>query len=577
MPTSRTISGVAVTSGLALGPVHVIRSRQSTVPIWTVPPEAVASELGRLAEALNRAHTWLEETQHIVARDTGEMDAQIFAVHQMILRDPEALRRVETTIQEQRVNAEAAVQMLVDEYEARIGRLEGEHGRGHVGDVRDPWRLVLDALSEEETSGFVQGEGQVVLAAQELTPQVATLLPRERVLGIVAEEGGRFSHGAVLARSYGIPTVIGLPNLLARLEQDMVVAIDADLGEVRLRPDPEDIEALRVRQERMQARRAELERGAGLPALTSDGQGIDVLVNVASVRDLEIFDVEHTDGVGLLRTEFLYLERGQFPSEEEQYRLYRRVVEHMAPRPVTFRVLDIGGDKQLPYFKTPEEENPALGWRGLRMTLAWQDLLRVQLRAILRASAHGSAWILLPMVTSVEEVEAVREILARVQTSLDDQGYEMADRIPLGVMIEVPSLVFILDHMAARVDFVSVGTNDLVQYVLAVDRDNPRVSHLYDTAHPAVVEALFRCAEVARLHDLPCSVCGDLAGDPAYAALLLGMGYGSVSVASGLVPEIKDAVRRLSAAECKAFASEARAAQTSSVVRQVLARIRERL
>ena len=323
--------------------------------------------------------------------------------------------------------------------------------------------------------------------------------------------------------------------------------------------------------------RTQLRAEAGERAETPDGETIDVRVNIESVRDLDAFDRTHTDGVGLLRTEFLYMERAQFPSEEEQYRMYRRVLEHFAPDAVTLRVLDIGGDKQLPYFKTPPEPNPALGWRGLRLTLQWQDLLRVQLKAMMRASVHGNARVLLPMVTSVEELWEVHSIFDRVREELLEQGYEVDDDIPVGLMVEVPSSLIALAHLSEHVDFVSVGTNDLVQYILACDRDNPLVERLYDPYHPAVMLALAQIAETSRAAGRPCSVCGDLAGDPTIAIVLLGFGYDSVSVAPNFVPEIKFAIRRTTVSQAREAARDVLSSKTSDGVRRVLAGIRERV
>jgi phosphoenolpyruvate-protein phosphotransferase len=292
------------------------------------------------------------------------------------------------------------------------------------------------------------------------------------------------------------------------------------------------------------------------------------------VRDLGTFDRDYCDGVGLLRTEFLYMERTQFPSEEEQYRLYRRVLDAFPDKPVTFRTLDIGGDKPLPYFGTPKEANPALGWRGVRISLEWQELLRVQLRALLRASVLGDLRILIPMVTSLDEVHATHEIFSQVRAQLKDQGYEVADYVPVGVMVEVPSTIWILDQLLEEVDFISVGTNDLVQYLLAVDRDNPLVSRLYEPHHPAVVRALASIASQARAAGKPCTVCGEVAGDQAYAMLLLGLGFTGVSVASHFLAEVRYAVRCGTKARLTELADKALAASGAEEIRELLAQVR---
>lgn len=563
MPRERTVQGVAISPGLAIGSVHVVPAGPAEVPTWTVAEHEVSGELARLAEAVRTASAELEKRQLALSKDL-EKDAEIFAVHRMILQDASALQKVEKQIVEERINAESAVQTLIDEFEK-------------MTDVSDPWRHVLDALIEGDRAAVLSSTDQVILAAHELTPKVMTFVDRRRILGVVAETGGRFSHGAVLARSFGVPAVVGLPNLLARLEQGMTLAIDGDKGVVQLRPDDEQIEGLLERRKREDDRREALGEIAGLPAETTDGVRIQTQVNIEAVRDLDEFDIQHTDGLGLLRTEFLYMERSQFPSEEEQYRLYRRVMHRMGGLPATMRTLDIGGDKPLPYFKTPAEPNPALGWRGIRVTLEWRDLLRVQLRAMLRASVLGELRILLPMITSLEEIQEVHTVFDEVKTELIQQGYEVAPHVPVGIMIEVPSMLLAIETVIDQVDFVSVGTNDLVQYLLASDRDNSWVSRLYDPQHPAVVRALEIVATSARRAERPSSVCGDVAGDPATAVLLLGMGYDAVSVAPHFVAEIKYAVRAIQASEAREFAQQAVACRDSAGVRDVLSRIRSRI
>jgi len=571
---NREIQGTAVSPGLALGTVHVVLAGPD-VPTWSVRHEDVPLEIGRLASALNEAAEKLEERRKRVAATTGEKDAEIFAVHRLILQDPGAMREVEETISDQRINAEAAVQMLIARFEATMGSLEGDSVRAYASDVSDPWRLVLDALMQRDREEVLQTQAKVILAAAELTPKVVTFLERGQLLGVLAEAGGRFSHGAVLARALGIPCVVGIPNLLARLEQGMSIALDGNRGMCLLRPSEEEIEVFLERKASAEERRHELMRDSAEPATTPDGHTLGVHVNVESIRDLDTFDISHVDGVGLLRTEFLYLERSSFPSEEEQYRMYRRVVERMNGHPVTLRLLDIGGDKPLPYFHAPKENNPALGWRGIRITLQWRDFLRVQLRAMLRATAFGDLRILMPMITSVEEIREIHDLFAEIREQLLEQGYEVRERVSVGAMVEVPSAFLTLEHVCDAVDFISVGTNDLVQYLLAVDRDNSWVSSLYDPFHPAVIRALHQIAEKAREHATPASVCGDMAGDPATAILLTGMGYDAVSVAPQFVPEIKYAVRRTESSKARAFAMEALEQDTSEGVRGVLDRIRD--
>jgi phosphoenolpyruvate-protein phosphotransferase len=577
MARARTVHGVPVSPGLAIGPVHVVRAAPDAVPTWSVAELEVANEIERLRGAVAAASAELQRRERLVARESSERDAQIFAVHRMILADAGATREVEDTIRGERVNAETAVHQLIGRLEQTLRGMEGNSVRSYSADLADPWREVLRALMNVAPA-FLQGtQGKLVLAAAVLTPQVVTAVERGRLLGVVAEVGGRFSHAAVLARAFGVPCVVGLPGLLTRLEQGMTIAVDGGRGVVELRPDEQQVVEFHQRRSRLEARRASLAEQAGLPAQSSDGVRKAVLVNIESVHDFDIFDVRQSDGVGLLRTEFLYMERPQFPSEDEQFRMYRRVLERMAPKPLTLRTLDIGGDKRLSYFQTPHEVNPALGWRGIRVCLEWQDLLRVQLRAALRAGFGNELRLLLPMVGGLEEIEAVHKIFAGVRDALLDQGFEVERDTPVGIMVEVPSILFNLERIAPHVDFLSVGTNDLVQYILAVDRDNPWVAKLYEPHHPAVVRALADIARVANAAGKPCAVCGDMADDPATALMLFGMGYDSVSVAPYFLPEIKSALRRTTLADMRQLALDALAQGSVEGVKRVLSSIRDAL
>lgn len=571
------ISGLSVAPGLCLGPVHVVRARLDAAPIWSLRADEVDAEVARLDRAIDSVTEVLARRRADVAASVGERDAGILGVHQMILQDPGARAEVDAAIRDERINAEAAVDRLIERLEQTMGRLDGDSTRGYAADVTEPWRAVVSALSRSDQETTLQSAGQVVLAAAELTPEAVTFLPRERVLGVVTEAGGRFSHGAVLARSFGIPCVVGIPNLLARLEQNMQMLVDGDRGRVALEPDDEALAEFDERRASRDARLRILQSHASRPAEMPGGSRIQVLANLESTRDADSFDVEQCDGTGLLRTEFLYLERTVFPSEEEQFRMYRRLVVSMKGRPVTIRTLDIGGDKQLPYFKTPKESNPALGWRGMRVTLEWQDLLRVQLRAVMRASAHGPVRLLLPMITSLDEVRAVKAIFAETRVQLADQGYAVAGDIPVGVMIEVPSTLWILDDLLEIVDFISVGTNDLVQYLLAVDRDNVLVAGLYDPQHPAVVRALRTIAEAAARAGKSASVCGEIASDEGVAVMLAGMGYDGLSVTPAALPSVKFALSTATVEQARAAAEEALAARTSEEIRQILGGVREHL
>jgi phosphotransferase system enzyme I (PtsI) len=566
----KMIRGTSVSTGLAMGAVHVVSTGVDTVPVFTVAPSMLQAEVDRLSEAVSLAMAELDRRHRVVASQAGRQEAEIFSVQKLVLQDPGALNEVEAKIRVERVNAESAVKSLIDRLSSTLSAL-GEAGtRGFAADVSEPWKRVLDALLNRDRETVLSDREPVVVAAAELTPRVVAFLSRELVLAVVTEVGGRFSHGAVLARAMGIPCVVGVPNLLARLEQGMNIIVDGDRGKLMLTPTGEDKEEFRKRLELHDERTARLAGLSKGDAKTKDGSILRVKANIEGLRDLDTFDINTTDGVGLFRTEFLYMERDQFPSEEEQYRIYRQVLARMGGKPVTMRTLDIGADKTLPYFKTPPEPNPALGWRGLRISLGWRDLLRVQLRALLRASTAGNLRVLLPMVTSLEEVREVHKEFDELREELLSQGYEIAEHVPVGAMIEVPSSFLTLKHLIHEVDFISVGTNDLVQYLLAVDRDNPWVSKLFESYHPGVLVALEYIARVAREAGKPCGVCGDMAGDPATAVMLMGFGFDSISAAAHFAPEIKHAVRSVTMEDAQALAKDLAEQATVAAVRERL-------
>ncbi len=572
-----TLNGTPVSPGLGLGPIYIVRSHPGAIPVWNISAEEVDSEIQRLHEALDLTEKRLERQRKLVLEQAGEKDAGILAVHGMILQDPAALNTVTDTIRNECINAEGAVESLIKDLRRRMQDMDGANVRQYAADLSEPWRIVLDVLLKRQQEVLGAMDKGVILAANELTPEVVTLLPRERILGIIAEVGGRYSHGAVLARAFGLPCVVELPNLLARVEPQMQTIVDGTAGIIQLRPDSDAVDLFLTKRERREARRLELQSHACEPAVMMDGHRVSVEVNLGSTLDLADLQIESCDGVGLLRTEFLYMERAQFPSEEEQFRLYRRVVTAMKGRPVTIRTLDIGGDKKLPYFETPTEPNPALGWRGLRLTLEWRDLLQVQLRAVMRASAIGPVRLLLPMVSAVEEVRTVHQIFDRVRGQLIEQGYEVQAEIEVGVMIEVPSSVWIMDRLVDEVDFVSVGTNDLTQYLLAVDRDNPRVANLYEPYHTAVLRSLEHVARVAREGSIPCSVCGDMAGDYAMGLALVGMGYQALSASPDFLPELRFALRMSSQTQAQAVAQSILAASGPEEVRKLLDEVKREL
>ena len=474
-----------------------------------------------------------------------------------MLQDPVAWKDLRRWVLEDLMAPESAIQALLDKFGKLFERLEGGDMKSWVSDLRDPWNAVLLELSEGDVEAARSGgPGLLILVAEELTPTLVVSYPREKVAAIICSRGGRYSHGAVLARSFGIPTVTGLDAVDERARSGQPCVVYGDSGMVVLNATVEEqADALTLEAERARVR-AVLASAARRPGQTSDGTEIKICVNIESPRDLDLFDLETVNGVGLFRTEFAYMERPSFPSVEEQTEIYGSVLERFPGKTVVFRTLDVGGDKPLRYFQTPEEDNPALGWRGLRLSLKWQDLFLMQLQALRDCRHHGKVSIMLPMVTNVEEVRLAKDMLRTIAGS-EDLG------VRFGIMIEVPAAAMALPDLVKEVDFISVGTNDLTQYLFAVDRDNPWVSDLYQPYHPANLRVLRYIAKVCQEAGIPATVCGEMAGQAAGAFFLAGVGYGGLSMSPLFVPEIKALLREVDIEALRGMADEAAGVSTS--------------
>lgn len=520
------------------------------VPIRTVHPEDTEGELQKLVRSIQDAVDQLAEARERVLKASGEADARIFDFHAHVLKDPAAFKTMSDSIREEQLSADAAVARFTDLSVQRFRDLDPDGLRSIGSDIQDAFQRVRLSLRRLEREEICSGSsGGVILVAADLTPSLTTMLPRENVLAIVTERGGKFSHGAVLVRSLDIPTVIGVRGIAKDLIAGDEILVDGEEGSVELRPDAIRRAVFLEAKARFDEMQAAMARYAHKEARTKDGERIEIMVNIESLKELSTFDVEICDGVGLCRTEFIYQERREFPSEDEQVRIYTSILETMQGRVVVFRTLDVGNDKRLPFFSMPQEQNPALGWRGLRISLHWRDLFLVQLRALLRAAVHGPTRILLPMVTTPEEVQEVRGLLAQVVRDLESEGVPFGRNVPLGVMIEVPAAIYGLPIYAPWVDFLSIGTNDLVQYLLAVDRDNKWVASMYEPFHPIILRALDDIFRAAAAHKLPISVCGEMAGMVDSALVLAALGLRSFSIASRFIPEIKLIMNQVKAAE----------------------------
>ena len=563
------LKGVAAANGIAIAPLVHFHADLAFIPVRLLTPAEVDGEKARLSEAVQQATAGILQLRRELASDLSDHDTRIYDAQLSLLHDTTFLADFERKIEQERCNAEVAVQQTIARYEKVFEAMEDAAMRERAADLRDVGRQLLSMLLERERSVYIAMGRDYIFAADEFLPSDAGVVDRKFLKGIVTARGGKYSHGAILARSLGIPAVVAVDDVLRRIPSGSSVVLDGESGAGIADPDDEDIERYhRLALEQAEANRRVFEVRY-LSSTTADGTAVRLLANLESSRDLERIEQAIVDGIGLFRTEFAFMERRQFPTEDEQVAIYKQAIEWADGKVVTFRTLDVGGDKPLAYFRTPDERNPVLGWRGLRISLDLPDLFYTQVRALLRASAGGHARLLLPMVTSVEEVARCRAVVDEIKRDLAAANEPHDPDIELGAMVEVPILVEVLDDVMPLVDYVSVGTNDLVQYLLAVDRDNPRVAQMYTPYHPGVLRVLARIAEAAQRHDKQVSICGEIAGDHYFTSILLGLGYRELSMAPVFLPRVKLMVRTFPIDECRQLAADALKLTTAGDVRRL--------
>ncbi len=572
-----SLTGIPVSPGVAVGRAVLWVSREDSSPKRTLEPEEIESEIERFRRAAEAAAEDIEATARHVKERLGSEYAGIFHAHALFLKDRTFLGPIERRIAHEKVNAEWAVSETTADLMARFRSLPDENFAHRAVDIEDVARALKKHLGGEENSRLrmedLAGEA-IVLVADELTPSDAVRIPRDRVVGFVTERGGRTSHAAILARSFGIPAVVGVPQLLGEVGEGDRVVVDGRDGIVWREPSEDVIAFFRERRDQEARHERSLkERSHGGVTRTRDGVEVTVRANIELVSEIgDVLDYG-ADGVGLFRSEFLYLSKEgvEFPSEEEQAAAYREVIQRLAPRPVVIRTYDLGGKKGARHLIGSDESNPVLGLRGVRLCFARPEMFSTQLRALLAAAAGGNLRILVPMVSGVEEIRRVRTLLKEAREDVLERGIPVPDDIPLGAMIEVPSAAMTADLLAPEVDFLALGTNDLIQYTLAVDRANETVADLFRPTHPAVLRLIARVAEAARHAKKPLSVCGEMAADPALVVLFLGLGIREFSMGPRTVPVVKEFVRGVSIQEAERVARAAFSLSTADEVSAFLA------
>lgn len=540
--------GKAVFEGIAIGKISVYTKQEQLVKrIKVDDPEA---EKKRYADAREVAIEQLKGLYEKAVKEVGESGAEIFEAHQLMVDDEDYIESVENIIDTEEVNAEYAVAQTGDNFAKMFAEMEEEYFRGRAADIKDITERVLNALIGAG-SGGIETDEPVIVVADDLAPSETVQMDKDKILSFVTVHGSANSHTSILAKTMSIPAIIGCPIPLSDEVNGKLAVVDGYEGKVYVEPDQELLAEKKKLLLQEEEKKNLLERLKGKDNITLDGQKINLYANIGNTKDLGLVLENDAGGIGLFRSEFIYLGSDDYPTEEEQFAIYKQVAQTLAGKKVIIRTLDIGADKQADYFDLPKEENPAMGLRAIRICLTRPEVFKTQLRAILRASAFGKISIMFPMIISVDEVKKIKKIVEEVKESLDADGLSYDKNIELGIMIETPAAVIIADELAEEVDFFSVGTNDLTQYTLAIDRQNQSLDDFYDSHHPAILKMLKMIADAAHRHGAWAGICGELGADLSLTKDFLAMGYDELSVSPGRILPIRKTVLETNVTEYK--------------------------
>ena len=535
-----TLEGKSVFGGVAIGKIQFYKRNEITIKRTRV--EDVEAEVERFRNAKAKTLELLKGLYEKALEDVGEANAMIFEAHQLMLEDPDYVESIENIIRTQDVNAEYAIGATADNFAAIFEAMDDAYMQGRAADVRDVSERLLQALSSQNETVMVMDE-PVIIAADDLVPSETVQLDKDKVLSFVTMYGSANSHTAILARTMNIPAVIGLGEALKEEYDGKVAIVDGVDGKVYIDPDEETMASMQKKQKKDQEQKELLNQLKGKENVTKSGQKVNVYANIGNLADVGAVLKNDAGGIGLFRSEFLYLESDTYPTEEQQFAVYKKVAETMAGKKVIIRTLDIGADKQVDYFKLDKEDNPALGYRAIRICLTRPEIFTTQLRALYRASAYGQISIMFPMIISVAEVKKIKEIVEEVKAELRTEGAAFREDVELGIMIETPAAVMVSRELAKEVDFFSVGTNDLTQYTLAIDRQNQKLEDFYDSHHPAVLAMIRMAAESAHAEGKWIGICGELGADVTLTETFLKMGIDELSVAPGMVLKVRQKIR----------------------------------
>jgi phosphotransferase system enzyme I (PtsI) len=568
---NRLLQGIPASSGIVMGRAHVLTEEGQVSTRLLYTDQEVTAELARFNLAVDHTEEELIRLRQEMASDLKN-HAHILELHQLILRDRMLLLETQKLIKEQNFNAERALYQAFLKIKEVFQRIGDKHIRGRIQDVEAVYRRLLGHLTGRSNSKIFNFPEPVIIVARDLSPTDTTKMSKSQVMGFITERGSKTSHTAIIAHTLEIPAVVGLDSATLEIESGDEVIINGLSGRVVVNPDEAMRRSYQVRREEFENFKLEVAQGSSLPAVTSDDHANRVLANIEMPEEVSLAQKYGADGVGLYRTEFLYLRQRHLPTEEDLFQNYRQVVETMTPREVTIRTLDIGGDKFLSPLDYAPEMNPALGLRAIRFCLKEQKIFRVQVKAILRASAFGKVRVMFPLISSPRELHEARLLVESVKGELIREGIPFDQKLPVGAMIEVPAAVTLADLLTKEADFFSIGTNDLIQYALAIDRGNKSVAHMYEPLHPAVMRMVRDVVQISRKAGIRVAMCGEMAGDPLYIPVLLGLGVTELSMNPTSIPVAKRVIRMTSLKEAKKIARQALALATVEEVNDYVSR-----
>lgn len=563
--------GIEASPGIEIGKAYLLKEEQVIIDKAGVQDEKIELEIKRLENAVETSKIQLKKVKEKAEKELGKAEAQIFEAHLMFLEDPVFMDEIKSKIKSEKITAEHAVLQVAEMYIETFNNMEDEYLKERAADVKDVGDRLIKNILGIADQNLADLPEKVIIIAKDLTPSDTAQMNKEMVLAFATDMGGRTSHTAIMARSLEIPAVVGLTDIYGKAKDGDTVIVDGNAGKVFVNPDKATLEEYeRLKAEYLEYRQS-LRELKDLPAETRDkSRKVELCANIGTPDDLKGVLENGAEGVGLYRTEFLYMDRDSLPTEEEQFEAYKMVAEKMAPRAIIIRTLDIGGDKKLPYLDMPEELNPFLGWRAIRMCLDRPEILKTQLRAILRASHYGKLRIMYPMISRVEEIRRANAILEEARQELGREGIPYDKELQVGIMIELPSAAVIADILAEEVDFFSIGTNDLIQYTLAVDRMNEHISKLYEPLHPAVLRLIKNVIDASHKAGKWTGMCGEMAGDLSATAILLGMGLDEFSMSASSIPQVKKIIRSISYDEAKEIAEKALSMESAQDVKKLL-------